>query len=224
MTDIVLEVLRGLIVLLIVLFIYHHNKRDEIKRQPGWLSIKLGFILILFGALIDITDNFSELNSFILIGDTPLEAILEKVVGYLTGFVLLAYGLWKWLPTIVELSETREALKQANDTLEEKVASRTKELCDEIEVRQQTEETNKALIAELEHSLSEIKELQGILPICSYCKQIRDDDGYWQQLETYISQNSLAKFTHGICPNCIEQHHPDIADAVLDPDKKLIKK
>ena len=55
---------------------------------------------------------------------------------------------------------------------------------------------------ELEAALEEIKTLTGILPICSYCKQIRNDDGYWQQVEEYISQHSDALFSHGICPAC----------------------
>lgn len=56
---------------------------------------------------------------------------------------------------------------------------------------------------ELEKALSEIKTLQGIIPICGYCHSIRDDKGAWNQLEAYISQHSEAEFSHGICPKCI---------------------
>lgn len=55
---------------------------------------------------------------------------------------------------------------------------------------------------ELEAALEEIKTLTGILPICSYCKQIRNDDGYWQQVEEYIAEHSKAMFSHGVCPSC----------------------
>lgn len=58
---------------------------------------------------------------------------------------------------------------------------------------------------ELEAALEEIKTLTGILPICSYCKQIRNDKGYWQQVEEYISEHSGALFTHGICPSCYKK-------------------
>lgn len=58
---------------------------------------------------------------------------------------------------------------------------------------------------ELEHALEEIKTLTGILPICSYCKQIRNDEGYWQQVEEYISEHSKAMFSHGVCPNCYKE-------------------
>ena len=58
---------------------------------------------------------------------------------------------------------------------------------------------------ELEQALAEIKTLTGILPICSYCKKIRSDEGYWQQVEEYISQHSKAMFSHGLCPDCYKK-------------------
>lgn len=61
---------------------------------------------------------------------------------------------------------------------------------------------------ELQHAMDEIKVLRGILPICMFCKKIRDDSGYWRQLETYISEHSEAMFSHGLCANCAEKHYP----------------
>ncbi len=58
---------------------------------------------------------------------------------------------------------------------------------------------------ELEAALARVKQLEGIIPICSYCKKIRDDQKNWHQLETYITNNSEAMFSHGICPNCYEE-------------------
>lgn len=58
---------------------------------------------------------------------------------------------------------------------------------------------------ELEKILSEIKVLQGIIPICAYCKNIRDDQGYWNKVEKYVSDHTEAKFSHGICPICFEK-------------------
>ena len=62
---------------------------------------------------------------------------------------------------------------------------------------------------ELEHTLSEIKVLRGLIPICAACKKIRDDQGYWQQLETYIGQRSEAQFSHGICVDCMTKLYPE---------------
>jgi CheY-like chemotaxis protein len=59
-------------------------------------------------------------------------------------------------------------------------------------------------VRELEVALTKVSQLQGLLPICCYCKKIRDDQDYWQQLETYITRHSAARFSHGICPECFE--------------------
>jgi hypothetical protein len=63
---------------------------------------------------------------------------------------------------------------------------------------------------ELEAALDNVKVLKGLLPICSYCKKIRDDQGYWNQLESFIDANSDAKFSHSVCPDCIDKHFPGL--------------
>jgi len=60
-------------------------------------------------------------------------------------------------------------------------------------------------VVQLQEALSRVKQLQGLLPICSYCKRIRDDHDYWQQVETYMGEHSEATFTHCICPECYEK-------------------
>lgn len=67
---------------------------------------------------------------------------------------------------------------------------------------------------ELQERMKEIKTLSGLLPICGHCKKIRDDAGYWTQLEGYISQRTAATFSHGICPHCAETHYRDAMDAL----------
>jgi len=65
-------------------------------------------------------------------------------------------------------------------------------------------------VAELQAALSNVKTLHGLLPICSYCKRIRGDDQYWQQVEGYIAQHSNAEFSHGICPTCFAKVSAEI--------------
>ena len=67
------------------------------------------------------------------------------------------------------------------------------------------------LIAKLQEAATEIRDLRGIIPICASCKNVRDDAGYWQQIEVYVSQHSEADFTHGICPTCLEKLYPGVA-------------
>jgi YesN/AraC family two-component response regulator len=66
----------------------------------------------------------------------------------------------------------------------------------------------KKLIKELQDALQNIKTLQGLIPICASCKKIRDDKGYWNQIEAYISEHSSAEFSHGICPECAKKIYP----------------
>jgi len=78
----------------------------------------------------------------------------------------------------------------------------------EIERRKKVEKEKEGLIRELQQALSEVKILRGFLPICASCKKIRDDEGYWHQIEAYIQAHTEAVFSHSICPACAEQLYP----------------
>ncbi len=171
MTDIIIEILRTFVVGMIVLFLISNRRIKNVKTIKGWNYILMGFVLIFFGMAVDITDNFESLNRFIIIGDTEYQSFIEKIVGYLAGFTLLAAGIWKWIPGIIELDANR--------------------------------------IGELEKATSTIKELTGLLPICMDCKKIRDDSGYWNQIEHYISKHSEVELSHSICEDCLKKRYPD---------------
>ncbi len=80
----------------------------------------------------------------------------------------------------------------------------------DVTERVQAEEAQAKLIAELQEALVKVKTLSGLLPICTSCKKIRDDQGYWQQVEVYVQQHSDAEFTHGFCPDCARTLYPEI--------------
>ncbi len=80
--------------------------------------------------------------------------------------------------------------------------------------RKRAEQERDALIGELQEALAKVKMLSGLLPICSVCKKIRDDTGYWQQLEIYIRDHSEAMFSHGICPECAKRLYPDLYEEI----------
>lgn len=81
-------------------------------------------------------------------------------------------------------------------------------LVSDITDSKKMEEEREHLIADLQNALSSIRKLSGLLPICSACKKIRDDQGYWNQLEEYIHDHSEAEFTHSLCPDCIKKLYP----------------
>jgi len=92
-----------------------------------------------------------------------------------------------------------------------------------IREREKAEHERDRSVKELQKALSEVKTLSGLLPICSHCKKIRDDKGYWNSIESYIHEHSEAEFSHGICQDCIKKHYSDYAKSLkkIEPEKIL---
>ncbi len=315
MTDIIVESLLAIIVGIAFYSLLLKDKQKNINK-----FILYGFALIFFGTLIDITDNFPLLNKYIVIGDNVYQSLLEKVVGFLFGFALLAIGFWKWQPGISErktgnnkseipdheimstenrlvnsltfqqellnaipvpvfyknkegiylgcnrefeaflgISEGEIIGKSVYDVAPKELADgyyekdmelfnnpgtqiyefEVKNKSDrirnvifhkatfydsngevsglngavlDITARKEAEDEREKLISELKVALDKVKVLSGFLPICASCKKIRDDKGYWNQIEEYIREHSEAEFSHSICPECVEKLYPELKD------------
>jgi len=93
----------------------------------------------------------------------------------------------------------------------------------DVSSRKSAEREREKLIFELRDALSNIKMLRGLLPMCAWCKKIRDDKGYWKQVETYITEHSDAEFTHGICPECLRKGEPELYERISE-DPELRRK
>ncbi|KKM87647.1 hypothetical protein LCGC14_1266730 [marine sediment metagenome] len=90
------------------------------------------------------------------------------------------------------------------------------DLAKEIEHRKQIEVEREKLIKKLKDALDKVKTLSGFIPICANCKNIRDDKGYWTQIEEYIRDHSEAEFSHGICPECAKKLYPEYYKDISD--------
>jgi PAS domain S-box-containing protein len=90
----------------------------------------------------------------------------------------------------------------------------------DITQERQRDAEREALIARLQEALAQAKILGGLLPICSSCKRIRDDRGYWNQIEAYIGERSHAEFTHGICPDCAQELYPRWVELRRNPPRR----
>ena len=80
----------------------------------------------------------------------------------------------------------------------------------DVTERKEAELENQHLLVELQEALDNVNVLSGLLPICESCKKIRDDRGYWNQIESYIRDHSDAEFSHSICPDCAAEIYPDL--------------
>ncbi|MDJ0782248.1 MAG: PAS domain-containing protein [Desulfosarcinaceae bacterium] len=121
-----------------------------------------------------------------------------------------------------EVVQTEVALKCADDREHAFIVSKAAITASDGEVsgavglmlditdRKRSEAEKEGLIKELKAALATVKTLRGLLPVCSFCKKIRNDQGYWQQLEAYIQEHSEAVFSHSICRECAKIHYPEL--------------
>jgi len=136
---------------------------------------------------------------------------LEARKGFMMQYEIFLFVLFGILLTWFAffggfVSEMRRRLRLRNLEIEkahEKIKT-------EIEERIRAQAEKDKLIVELEQALGEVKKLSGLLPICASCKRIRDDKGYWNQLESYIRDHSEAEFSHSICPECQAKLYSDL--------------
>jgi len=118
-----------------------------------------------------------------------INALASTWRAYLINFVVTAVLMM--VPVSYLIREQRGSMK----TLETKVNERTAELAHRN--------------ADLESALGKVNQLSGLLPLCAACKRVRNDDGYWQQVDSYIGEHSEAEISHGICPECVNDLYPD---------------
>lgn len=119
--------------------------------------------------------------------------VITAVVLLLTHLTIRAYQ-----KKMEKMATTRKRLEGLTLEQQEEISRQMRELADKN--------------ATLEEALAEVKTLSGFLPICASCKKIRDDKGYWSQIESYISKHSSAQFSHSICPECAEKFYADVPD------------
>lgn len=105
----------------------------------------------------------------------------------------------------INLYRQNKIIKQQADELKNKVQALDVALSN----LQKKEDQQKKLIQKLQNALDKVKTLSGLLPICAHCKNIRDDKGYWNKVESYISKNLDVQFSHGICPDCASKYYPE---------------
>ncbi len=125
----------------------------------------------------------------------------ELFLAVLFGILLIWIALYGGFVSDLRRSmrEKSRKIKEAHEKIEIEIAE-----------RRQAQIEKDSLIVELRNALGEVRTLSGLLPICASCKNIRDDKGYWKEIELYIRERSGAEFTHGLCPKCAKKLYPDL--------------
>ena len=153
------------------------------RHKLAWLAICLALLLMVFrrGLVVH------ELVAGGIFG--PYDLAEESIAFGVSVLFLIG---------IIAIRDLFQSIRRTNEALVEEVAEGKR-------VQGQKEE----LILELQTAMAQVKQLSGMLPICGSCKKIRNDAGYWEQIEEYIRDHSEAEFSHGICPECLERLYPD---------------
>lgn len=155
-----------------------------LEGKPKYLVLFLLFLSVSAMYIIEL--NYPGIISY------PKDRIRRLLDFYVTT-VMIGAGLVLYLSLVMRSHENQAAqIKSLNQSLEK---------------------TNRLLTVrndELQKAITEIKTLQGIVPICASCKKIRDDSGYWHQVEAYVQKHSEAEFSHSLCPDCARKLYPDL--------------
>jgi len=170
------------------------NRNVLSKKTLISIAFVLGGMIFFFG--------FSTLSK--LLSGSNLYAVKGHIVPLSVGSLVGLIMAWGYS----RIHNINLELKKRVDRRTAELKNSNTQLKMEIKEREKAENEKEELINELQNALDDIKTLSGLLPICASCKKIRDDKGYWNQIEDFISSHTNAKFTHGICSDCAEKIYP----------------
>ncbi len=162
--------------------------------RPQYFKVVL-ILMVLYSGLLAV-EHYS--------GRPDFNIQYELVLFFLFGLLITWFSFFGGYVSNIRhrLRLQKEIIQHSNDNLQK-----------EIDEHKLTQDEKDKLIVDLKNALTELKTLSGLLPICASCKKIRDDQGYWNQIELYITDHSEAEFSHGICPDCAKKLYPGFSEA-----------
>jgi len=145
--------------------------------------------------------------SFLFLAITCLVFTLGETFDFITSYSI--YLKIRYIPAYISIYVIALLMEKVREIFHHRLNATKTELEKTVVELEHANVEKETLITELRKTMKEIRLLQGILPICAQCKKIRDDKGYWAQVEEYITVRSDAQFSHSICPDCAKQLYPD---------------
>src|SRR4030042_3205424 len=180
------------------------NRLYESTEMEAVTTRNRGFILIIFfvlGGGVAIILNSIVAGRIVAKGVTKLHEEVGIIGSGNLDYLIDAKGDDEFAALARASNDMAARLKESHTSM----AS----LQQEIIERKRAEAEREKMIGDLQEALSQVKTLSGFIPICASCKKIRDDKGYWEQVEAYIREHSEAEFSHGLCPECMKKLYPD---------------
>jgi hypothetical protein len=153
---------------------------------------KTAWLLVAFAISLMTVRRFQSLVLLLSGQSSAAPDVFFEAVGLVISCCMMA-GLYLVQPLFRAMASSRDELRGMNEKLSSLSAEQT------------------TLIVKLQDALAKIKTLRGLLPICASCKKIRDDKGYWSQIEVYVRDHSDAEFSHGLCPGCAQKYYDQLA-------------
>jgi hypothetical protein len=177
------------------------------RKRHAWMVFGIGNIAIFSLVMLE------------YFGYLPYAPIIEhnnQFAFYAGSWKVILSTIGIYLSTIIVIAITFQHFRSSVDHANHDLREANLQLAQEIEQRILIENEKQRLIEELETAFADLKTLSGLLPICSGCGQVRDDAGYWSRLEQYLHTHAKVKFTHGLCPNCLQDLYPEYADRITN--------
>jgi hypothetical protein len=153
---------------------------------------KTAWLLVAFAISLMTVRRFQSLVLLLSGQSSAAPDVFFEAVGLVISCCMMA-GLYLVQPLFRAMASSRDELRGMNEKLSSLSAEQT------------------TLIVKLQDALAKIKTLRGMLPICASCKKVRDDKGYWSQIEVYVRDHSDAEFSHGLCPGCAQKYYDQLA-------------
>ena len=154
-------------------------------KKTAWLLVAVAISLMT-------VRRFQSLVLLVSGQSSAAPDVFFEAVGLVISCCMMA-GIYLIQPLFRAMASSRDELRDMNEKLSSLSAEQT------------------TLIVKLQDALAKIKTLRGMLPICAACKKVRDDKGYWSQIEVYVRDHSEAEFTHGLCPDCAKKYFDEIS-------------